>query len=276
MTLVLQVMGRLPLLVPRDWRAAWPELVAAFSTRRGGTSPPPYATFNLGLSTGDDPSRVVAHRRALFAALGLAPGTVVAATQVHGADVLRAPGLAPAADWPEAAVVSLGRGDVLLAERPGTFLFATFADCVPVLVVDPRRRAAALAHAGWRGTAAGAARAAVAALRAGGSREGDLRALVGPAIGPCCYEVGPAVAEAVAAAVPGGAETVVRRAAGGGLRLDLWEANRRQLVAAGLDPAAVEVAGLCTACRRDLLYSHRAEGGRTGRFAAVLGWRESP
>lgn len=267
--------GPLRWWVPQPW-SAWPDLVAVCSTRRGGFSRGPYAQLNVGWVPGDDPGNVVANRRLLLEALALPPGTVFAAVQVHGSRTAVAPFPAlPARQWPERVVTYLGEADVLVAPGPGVFLFATFADCVPVLLVEPRRRAAALAHAGWRGTAVGAAVAAVAALRAGGSREGDLRALVGPAIGPCCYAVGSEVAEAVAAAVPGGAEAVVRRA-DGSLRLDLWEANRRQLVAAGLDPAAVAVAGLCTACRRDLLYSHRAEGGRTGRFAAVLGWREAP
>lgn len=272
MTLVLEQAGTLPVLVPARWRTAWPDLVAAFSTRQGGCSQGPYATLNLGLSTGDERPRVVANRRALFEALGLAPGTVAGATQVHGAGVRAAPALSPQPSWPEAGVVALGQGDVLVAEHPGTFLFATFADCVPVLLVDPRRRAAALAHAGWRGTVAGAAAAAVRALRAGGSRPADLHALIGPAIGPCCYEVGPEVAAAVRAALPE-PEGLLRPGREGRSRLDLPEANRRQLLAEGLDPWRVVAAGLCTACRRDLLYSHRAEGGRTGRFAAVLGWR---
>lgn len=267
---------RTPVLVPRAWRA-WPDVVAACSTRLGGRSRGPFATLNVGLATGDDARVVIANRLALLEALGLPPGSAFAATQVHGSGVAVAPP-APAgrsASWPERAVHGLGEADILLAPAPGSFLFATFADCVPVLLLDPLRRAAALAHAGWRGTAARVAAEAVRALReVVGSRPEDLTAALGPAIGPCCYEVDKPVADAVALAVPDPSRVVaLRDSQAGKYALDLVEANRLQLVAAGVPAGRIAVAGLCTACRQDLFYSHRGSRGVTGRFAAVLGWR---
>lgn len=266
--------GPLRWWIPQPW-SAWPDLVAVCSTRRGGFSQGPYAQLNVGWVPGDDPGNVVANRRLLVEALALPPGTVFAAVQVHGSRTAVAPFPAlPARQWPERVVTYLGEADVLVAPGPGVFLFATFADCVPVLLVEPRRRAAALAHAGWRGTAARAAAEAVRALcAAAGCSPADVQAALGPAIGACCYRVGQEVAEAVAAVLPHPREAV-RPLPGGWAMLDLVEANRQQLVEAGVPPQSIAVAGACTACRSHEFYSHRAAGGRTGRFAAVVGWRK--
>ncbi|MCC7353435.1 MAG: peptidoglycan editing factor PgeF, partial [Anaerolineae bacterium] len=158
--------------------------------------------------------------------------------------------------------------DALLTAAPDIPLLLCFADCVPIILYDPARRAVGLVHAGWRGTLAGASATAVAQMAATyGSRPADLHAAIGPAIGPCCYEVGPEVVERVCAAIPDAA-SVLRDGHGDRAHFDLWEANRKQLVAAGV--GQVEVAGLCTACHRDEFFSHRGDGGRTGRFGVVV------
>jgi YfiH family protein len=144
-----------------------------------------------------------------------------------------------------------------------------FADCTPVLLHDPVRRVVGLAHGGWRGIAAGVARRAVQAMRdAYGCRPADIVAGIGPAIGPCCYEVGEDVAGAIGRAFPG-APGLLSPRPNGRWHLDLWSAARLQLVGAGV--RRVHVAGVCTACRTDEWYSHRAERGRTGRHAVVIG-----
>ena len=239
-------------------------VVHAVSTRLGGASLPPTAGLNLGHTVGDDPQAVDSNHVMLFAALGIPAGQIVTAHQVHG-NRIAVVGQADAG-----TVVS--ETDGLITSERGLYLMLRFADCVPVLLYDPVRQAVGLAHAGWQGTLAGvAARAAQAMVRQLGCRMVDLRAAVGPSIGPCCYEVGPKVVEATAAAFPDAPWLLTRRQANGHAHLDLWAANATQLAQLGV--GQIETARLCTACRADLFFSHRAERGRTGRFAAILGLR---
>ncbi len=231
---------------------------AIFSTRRGGVSPAPYATLNLGGGVGDDPGRVEENWRRLGRAAGFPPELVVRGRQVHGAavQVVRRRGGPP------------GECDALVTAEAGPVLAVLAADCAPIYIVSSERPAVALVHAGWRGCLAGVGPAAVAALaREAAVPASGLTAVIGPSIGPCCYRVGEEVATAFARAF--GAAAVLRR--DGEVRVDLWAANRAALVAAGIAPRQVLVVGLCTACHRDLFFSHRAEGGRTGRMAA-LAW----
>jgi YfiH family protein len=135
-----------------------------------------------------------------------------------------------------------------------------------VLLADPKQRAVAAVHAGWRGSAVRAAGAAVEALHERfGSRPRDIVAGIGPAIGPCCYTVGQDVVDAFADRPALLAQTDVQR------RLDLWQANYQALVEAGVPAAQIEVASICTKCHADRFFSHRANGGQpAGRFAAVI------
>jgi len=176
------------------------------------------------------------------------------------------------------ALVGLGdRGrvipatDALITDTPGVALMLRFADCLPVLLYDPVRGAIGLAHAGWKGTVEGIAAKTVSAMvEAYGSRPANIMAGLGPCIGPCCYQVGAEVIEAVKARFnhwPG----LLRPQGDGSVHFDLCEANRCQLAELGVEE--VEVIQLCTACRTDELFSHRAEGGHTGRFAVILGMR---
>jgi YfiH family protein len=201
--------------------------------------------------------------RAIAGALDLPPGTIVRVRQVHGRAVRMvsgeadpAPGVIPDAD----AIVST-RDDCAVAVR--------IADCVPILVADRRGRAVAAIHAGWRGMAAGAARAAVDALGEAGIEPRDLVAAIGPSIGPCCYQVDARVRDAYLAAT--------RDAAGwfaedgpGHWRLDLWRAGRDSLMDAGVPASSIHVARLCTADQPDRFFSHRREGASAGRMVAAI------
>ncbi|MGB9458551.1 MAG: peptidoglycan editing factor PgeF [Bryobacteraceae bacterium] len=152
----------------------------------------------------------------------------------------------------------LGTGDALLENTPGAVVAVKTADCVPLLLVDPRHRAVAAVHAGWRGTVAGIARRAVAALGAQfGVRAGDLHAAIGPAIGKCCYEVG--------------AEVAAQFGLNGRAHIDLAEEVRRQLEAAGVGVQRIYVAGLCTKCRADEFHSFRRDGAAAGRLYSFAG-----
>lgn len=235
-------------------------LTHAFTTRVGGVSVPPFDTLNLGRASGDAAPSVRENRRRAMAALGRDLEDHVEASQVHGARAALA------------GVRDRGRKipgvDILLTRDPAVVLAMHYADCVPVLLADPRSRAIGVVHTGWRGTAAGAAAEAVRAMAgAFGSRPGDLVAAVGPAIGPCCYEVDAPVAEALAPWP--WRDAVLAPVRAGRWLLDLWEANRRQLLDAGVPEDTVGVAGLCTACHPGLFFSHRRDR-RTGRMAALI------
>jgi YfiH family protein len=149
---------------------------------------------------------------------------------------------------------------------PGVALLLRFADCVPILVFDPVMKAVGMIHSGWRSAVGNIARAAVEAFAYyTGSRVQNLWAGIGPAIGPCCYEVGPDTANSVLRICPEGVQVLVEKE--GRLHLDLPGLVRAQLEAEGV--SHVEMANMCTACHTDEWYSHRAEKGRTGRFGAL-------
>ena len=183
-------------------------------------------------------------------------GRLLLMRQVHGATVVTAP-------WegtPEA--------DAAVATDPGLLVGILTADCLPVLLVDPRRRAVAAVHAGWRGAASRVVARAVEALIAGGSRPADLVAALGPGIGPCCYEVG----EELRAAFGPGADAFFRPGPGGRSHLDVRAANVRQLEDAGVRPGGFHHVEDCTSCREDLYYSYRRDGPGTGRMISFVGF----
>jgi hypothetical protein len=214
----------------------------------------PGLVHGFGLRTGADERREESLRRA---AMALAPcGRLLLLRQVHGVRVRHAP-------WE-------GRpdGDAAVARLPGQLLGIQTADCLPVLIADPQRRVVGAAHAGWRGTAAGVARQLVASLLNEGCRPQELIAGLGPAIGPCCYEVG----EEVRAALGAGAAAAFRPGARGRFHLDLRAANRLQLIEAGLRAENVHVIEDCTACRPDLYDSHRRDGSGAGRMISYIGF----
>ncbi|MGH9443415.1 MAG: peptidoglycan editing factor PgeF [Thermoanaerobaculia bacterium] len=217
-------------------------MLIAFSGR--GEAPP------------DEPSATAHLARLFAAALGHESLPIARATQVHGTAVLEA-NAAPAG-----ATVLLGEGDILMTARPGVGLVVQTADCVPILLVSDK--AVAAIHAGWRGTALGAARAAVRELRARYGVEPDsLRAHIGPAIGLCCYEVGGEVAAQFAG-------DFLRRPCGGKFRLDLKAAIRAQLEAEGILSESIQTVPLCTMCGGETLASYRRDGRNAGRMIAMV------
>lgn len=237
----------------------------AFSTRLSGYSTGPYRSLNLGLHVGDDPEQVQANRKRLFTASPWSLDQVVVGEQVHGAQVAvvgqseRGAG----ARRHEEAVAGC---DALITRDRAVALMALFADCAPVFFCAPRHGAIGLAHAGWRGIVAGIAPAVLRALeQTFGVPAEQVRVAIGPCIGPCCYEIGDAVAaqfkdQGLSAALKGPP-----------WRVDLTQALFIQLQAAGVPLPHMVAAQACTHCRSDLFFSHRRDGGRTGRMAAVIG-----
>lgn len=248
---------------------------AVVTTRHGGESTGPFATLNLGRRTGDDAEIVRKNRARAASVVGAAPAWLTFGRQVHGARV--------------AVVRNADRGavfddtDALVTNASLVPLVILTADCAAVFYVDPVHRAVGIAHAGWRGAVARiAARTLDAMHDAFGTTPGDVTAAVGPSIGPCCYEVGDDVIDAVAAAFPDHADELLIEpdmASAGSFRasvnedkkhFDLWRANELALQDAGVRDDRIEVSRLCTACRTDLFYSHRAEKGNTGRFGGIV------
>ncbi|MGH7903589.1 MAG: polyphenol oxidase family protein [Candidatus Dormibacteraceae bacterium] len=208
----------------------------------------------MGLSREPNPEPVRAARRRFAAAVGLDFEAATLMGAVHGAELARV-------ERPGGLVEGV---DGLVTDREDLPLFAVFADCYPILLIDPGRRCLALAHAGWRGTRSGMATATVRTLqREYGCRPGDLVAGIGPGICGRCYEVGGEVASQFP-------PQVVRRSPDGRFRLDLAAANRLALLAAGLEPGNVHVQGACT-FESAQLFSHRrdADGSRFGCLAAL-------
>lgn len=235
-------------------------LHAAF-TRQGGVSPAPWESLNLGGTVGDDKQRVYENRRRALAALGRDPEAVYDVWQVHSAHVV-------VADSPRPAGTPPVQADAILTTRPGLTLLMRFADCVPILLHDPVRGAAGIVHAGWLGTVRAAARAAVETMQGTfGSRPADVLAAIGPSIGPDHYEVGADVIHAVRTSFGADAPGLLLTR-DGRTYFDLWAANRLLLEGTGVKH--IEFSGLCTACRVDDWYSHRAEKGRTGRFGVMI------
>jgi YfiH family protein len=215
-----------------------------FTTRRGGVSEGPYASLNLGAATQDDPERVFENRRRAVAQIDGDASTAAMAYQVHGADVLKPEPLG--VDRPR----ERPRCDGLWTDEPDRALMLLTADCLPIALA--RDGAVCVLHAGWRGLLAGIADAGLAAL--GGD---DVHVVIGPGIGPCCYEVGGEVARPFRERF--GAD-VMR-----GGNLDLWTAAERALGSA----ASVERTDLCTSCHPELFFSHRRDRGVTGRQGVV-------
>lgn len=197
----------------------------------------------------------------------MAPTSVTTARLYHGNDVsvFRAAGQLPRTYDAHAGVV---HSDAVVSDVPGRHFTMTFADCVPLLFADKRREVVGAAHAGWRGTALGIAAATVQAMQdAFGCCARDLTVAIGPSIGPCCFRVGDEVARKFEAqGWPASLAT-----SSGHRTIDLWATNRRQLIESGVPRANIDVAGICTSCSIDRFYSHRAENGRTGRFALCIG-----
>ncbi len=243
-------------------------LVHAFTTRTGGVSEGPYASLNLTRSRGDDPAHIAINRERARTALGL--DHLVFATQVHGRAVIEVSG-PPRGDQPA------GEADALITDQTGIGLVCQTADCTPILLFDPVRRAIAAIHSGWRGTVQDIVTATLEAMgSAYGTQAGDVLAAIGPSISPANYRVGPEVVaefEAVFADVSG---IVSPKDAEGGAQLDVGEACRRQLLAAGVPDASIWRSELCTYAEAARLFSarrshHRGESGVFGGQAGIIG-----
>jgi hypothetical protein len=262
-----------------------PWLVHGFSTRPGGTSVlEGKKILNLGFMAWDSREAVTENRRLFQSAVAAKDSTLLPLKQIHS-DVVHL-FLKPAGDPP--------KGDASLTNTPGLLLGVQTADCVPILLVDPKKHVVAAVHAGWRGTLARIAQKTIGRMQLEfGCKPADLLAALGPSIGPCCYEVGVELVTKFTAQfadahdyfdeprtgdepnpiqwlnmAPPGHQPPPKR-----VHLDLRKANRSQLIASGLRPNNIYSTDLCTGCRTDLFFSYRREGPLSGRFMSVVGIR---
>jgi polyphenol oxidase len=297
---------RRPVAGDPGWKQFW----AGFSTRLGGVSRA-YCTedapgeLNLGFTPADDREAVLRNRRLLVEAVtGSADTPLITVHQFHSNLVIRASATDAHSERPHRPGVPSDRSsspgrkaDGLITDQPGLLLAVMVADCIPVLVADRKRRVVAAFHAGWRGTVKRIVETGIGRMRLEfGSRPEDLVAAIGPGAGPCCYAVGEEVISEFESQFIYARQLfhevyssdpvrnrypmlfLTQRAPGHSdigpqTHLDLVEANRRQLLDAGLRDRAIKIVGGCTSCHPELFYSHRASRGHAGRMMAVIGIR---
>jgi polyphenol oxidase len=237
------------------------------TTRHGGVSSGPYATLNLAYHVGDDPADVAENRRRVAAALGADLTDFVFCDQSHGREVA----VVSAGDRGRGALRpddAIGQTDALVTSDQGTVLAVMMADCVPIVLYDPAAHVLACVHAGWRGTVARVAEAALAAMRPLGARPQSVLAGVGPAIAPDVYQVGEEVAAQAGRCFRGDIEPIVRPDGSGRWLFDLWAANRRILRESGVPDHQIHVAEVPTGANPGLFFSDR-QMRPCGRFAAI-------
>ncbi len=241
-----------------------PQVLNAVFTRLGSHRAARWG-LNVGHTVGDTPEAVEENHRLIYQTLAVEGSQVVTARQVHGNQVALVDRRNCDSVVPDS--------DALITAEPGVALMLRFADCLPIFLYDPCAPAVGLGHAGWQGTAAEiASRMVSAMIETFGTDPTKLIAALGPAVGPCCYEVGAEVVEAVGPTLSERPKAILARG-NGHYAVDLWEANRQQLAAYGV--TQIEVGRICTACHAHEFFSHRAEGGQTGRFAALIAIQET-
>jgi len=263
-----RALGDLP--VHQAATVSWlPGIIQGFTTRKGGTSMPPYDTLNLGGHVGDVPAHVQDNRQRLWTDLGMAEHQVVLAEQTHGSTV---------ALVTEGSPVPVPGADALITNRRDVLLMMLYADCAPIYLVDPINRAVGLAHSGWRGTAADITGRTMAAMTAEfGSQPNACLAAVGPCIAGDSYEVGREVADRFRDMADLRAATAVypKSEIKGTYTLNLRQVIFSQLLGAGLRADAIAVSQEDTFQNKRDFFSYRRDGAQTGRMAAFLGIRSS-
>ena len=242
-----------------------------FTTREGGVSTGYHASMNLSFTNGDDPEAVEENYRLIAPVVGVSLDHIVRTQQTHTTNVVR---VTPDMIHEDGQLHKPDYTDVdgLITDIPGVALATFYADCVPLYFADPIKRVIGLSHAGWRGTVAGMANATVKAMQDEfGCDPGDIYAAIGPSICADHYEVSQAVATQFERAFGDDIRLVmVPGREDGKYQLDLWESNRIMMERSGIRHDHIEVAGICTYCNSDWLFSHRESDGKRGNMAAFL------
>ena len=249
------------------------EVTNVVSSRIGGVSQKPFYSLNVGLNVCDEEAAVINNRKLLCEAIGVKLHSLIACRQTHETkiaivgDPARGRG---AFKWSD----GLLQTDGLITNIPELPLLITVADCAVLSFFDPKHKVVAIAHGGWRGIAGKIARKTVFAMEeAFGSRPQDILVGISPLIGPCCYKIGKEVVKSFYEAFGNQALKFFIRQPDGCFHLDLHLAIKCQLEEAGIKEEQIESSPICPACNLDLFYSHRAECGKTGRFAGLISLR---
>lgn len=239
-----------------------PQFRHGFTERAGGVSVAPYDTMNVGLKWGDDRAAVFANRQRVLVASGAR--ALFIAKQVHGSDVA----VVQADCQPD--VVATQNADAIVTATSDVAVAVIVADCVPVLLADPVTGACAAVHAGWRGTAVNVVGKALQQMQAlTGARPQDICAVVGPSIGPCCFEVGDEVVEGLRRCLPG-RDDLFRPGKRDRPHADLWAANRALLELAGVERDRIDSLNQCTHCQPGRFFSYRRDGSKTGQMMGFI------
>ena len=250
-------------------------IVHGFSTRLGGVSEGYLGSMNLSFSRGDNPENVLENYRRISKAIGFPVESIVTSDQTHTTNIRRVEkedagkGVTKEKDYRDV--------DGLITNVPGLILGTFYADCVPLLFVDPVHHAIGCSHSGWRGTVGEMGKKTVEAMReAYGSRPEDIFAAIGPSICQDCYEVGKDVAEPFEKLFSQeryqdvSLKNILTEKVNGKYQLDLWRANEAILLGAGILKEHLSMTDICTCCNPSYLFSHRASKGRRGNLAAFL------
>lgn len=246
-----------------------------FSTRLGGVSRGIYASMNLSFTRGDEKEAVEENFRRIAAVFHSTPEKMVSSHQTHTTNIR----LITDADCGKGIVRERDYEEVdgLITNVPEIILATFYADCVPLFFVDTKNKAIGLSHSGWKGTAGRMGECTVRAMKeAFGTKPEDVRAAIGPSICQDCYEVSQDVADAFFSVFSKDSSLILKQGrAKGKYQLNLWEANKRILLQAGILPEKIEVTDVCTCCNSSYLFSHRASMGRRGNLGAFLQLRKS-
>lgn len=249
----------------------FPKLLHCFTTRFGGVSEGPFASMNMGTSTGDDIDKVYANYAILADKLSIKMEDIVKTNQTHTANIR----YVTLADKGKNFRVGVDFADVdgLMTDEAGIPLVTTHADCTPVLIYDSVKNIAGVAHAGWRGTVKNIAGNMVSRfVNDFGSDPADISAAIGPSLGQCCFEVDEDVAEVFLNADIKYEAYMKKR--GVKYYIDLWGINEYLLLKEGVREENIDISNLCTKCRNDMFFSHRGQNGKRGVMAAVVMLRE--
>jgi YfiH family protein len=244
----------------------FPQLSCVISTRLGGVSEGYLHSLNLSFSVGDTEQAVLTNRSRLYHIVDVEPQSVAQAHLVHGNHIEVVTSQSPTGMYQRFAET-----DGLVTNVAHTPLLILVADCAAVAFFDPKQQVIALLHAGWKGIASSIVPKMVATMNETfGCRPSDIFVAISPSLGPCCYEVREDLVAVFREAFPTHAQDFFRLQPDTTIHLDMWAALRWQLRESGIRPEHIEEAGLCTACHLDEFYSHRAERGKTGRFAGLI------
>ncbi len=236
-------------------------IVHGFSTRKGGTSSPPYDSLNLGLHVEDNEETVIANRKKIIGVLGFSIEDAIALNQVHGNKIVKIDKCSCGKE--------LSSADGMITNQPNILLMTHYADCVPIYVYDPVSNSIGLAHAGWKGTVLKVAKNLVEELNNNyGVKPKNCIAVIGPSIGSCCYQVNEKVIGPLKKSIPRWRECLVDEDF-----LNLWWSNKLVLQESGIKNQNIYISRLCTSCEVEDFYSHRRDKGTTGRMAAFLAIR---